>query len=187
MDAEIKKSQALNNVWAWGIALSPLVIGLLIYIFNPSDGYLFGIILVFWFVCIIGDSALLSDSGYKSPGWFWGLFLPPVYLWKRANVIGAKKIHFSAWIIAFALSFVFDYISYNDALGESACPIVSKILKDNLGDNSAECVKVNITGNITDNLYKGVATLNTGNEINITVEEKAGNMIYVRVPPQYLQ
>lgn len=200
MDSEVKENTPLNNIWAWVIAILPLAVSL-IFLGNMIffTEYYQGVILCSFIVlgiCVNLDVKALRDSGYNPPSLILGIIISPVYLWKRASIIGAKKIHFSAWVIALALTFVVDRFSYNDALAKAACPIVTKLLKDNLGTESAECVKVKIKDNVTDNFHKGIATLNNGNDINITIEEKTVksvierktyDMIYVRISNEYLQ
>ncbi|GAB2947492.1 hypothetical protein GCM10027094_31280 [Hafnia psychrotolerans] len=109
-----------------------------------------------------------------------------MYLWKRANVIGSSKLLIVVWIAALGLSLAVDSLNHESSISDTACPLVTKIIKESLGDDSAQCVKVKVTEKLTDSFYKATASLNNGNDINITIEEK-GDMIYVRIPPNYLQ
>lgn len=81
-----------------------------------------------------------------------------------------------------ALSMVFTGCG-NAEMEKSAVPVVTQILKEQLGSNSAECVTVEITGTITKGLYKANAILNNGNTIKITIQDK-GDQIYVTIPNQ---
>ena len=82
-----------------------------------------------------------------------------------------------------ALSMVFTGCGNNAQLEKGAVPVVTQIIKEQLGSNSAECVTVEITGTITKGLYKANAILNNGNTIKITIQDK-GDQIYVTIPNQ---
>lgn len=64
---------------------------------------------------------------------------------------------------------------------DGAKPLVDKILKDNLGDGAAKCLKVKITEKVDKNHYKATATLDNGNDINILIEHK-DDIIIVTIP-----
>lgn len=49
------------------------------------------------------DERKLKVAGQKSPV-NWLVFIVPVYLWKRADLLNQKKHYFWAWIAAFVLS-----------------------------------------------------------------------------------
>lgn len=65
-------------------------------------------------------------------------------------------------------------------LEESAVPVVNDILKEQLGDQAAQCVKVEISEKVTDKLYKANAILTNGNSIEITILDQ-GEQILVTV------
>ncbi len=79
-----------------------------------------------------------------------------------------------------------------DALGggdkalieESAVPIVTQIIHDELGEDGAECKAVEIVKEVTDGFYKAKATLANGNEIDITIERKGDDQIIVQIPTE---
>ena len=66
-------------------------------------------------------------------------------------------------------------------LEESAIPLVTDILKDELGSDAAKCVAVKITEKVSDKHYKAKATLDNGNDIKIMIEDR-DDMIYVTIP-----
>ncbi|HGU5839248.1 hypothetical protein [Escherichia coli] len=47
-------------------------------------------------------------------------------------------------------------------------------------------MKVTIQDKVTDKFYKATATLDNGNDINITIEMTGDENFYVRVPEYYL-
>lgn len=67
-----------------------------------------------------------------------------------------------------------------NVLEESAVPVVNDILKEQLGDQAAQCVKVEISEKVTDKLYKANAILTNGNSIEITILDQ-GEQILVTV------
>lgn len=91
-----------------------------------------------------------------------------------------KKIILLA-VMFVAVSMIFAGCGNNAQLEKSAVPVVTQILKEQLGPGSAECVTVKITGTITEKLYKAKAILNNGNTIKITIQDK-GDQIYVTIP-----
>lgn len=86
-------------------------------------------------------------------------------------------------VCAVLMSLIFTGCGNNSQLEESAKPVVTQILKEQLGSNSAECVSVEITGKITKGLYKAKAILNNGNTIKIVIQDK-GDQIYVNIPEE---
>ena len=66
-------------------------------------------------------------------------------------------------------------------LEESAIPLVTDILKDELGSEAAKCVAVKITEQVSDNQYKALATLDNGNDIKIMIED-CDDMVRVTIP-----
>ena len=68
-------------------------------------------------------------------------------------------------------------------LEKEAKPLVEKILRENLGENAAKCLKVKITEKVDKNHYKGTASLDNGNDIRIMIEYK-DDMLIVTIPEQ---
>ena len=65
---------------------------------------------------------------------------------------------------------------------ESAMPIVTELLHDQLGSDAAACKAVEIVKEVSEGFYKAKATLANGNELNITIELKGEDQIYVQIP-----
>ena len=128
------------------------------------------------------DAKQVKYAGAKKVSGWWGVFLIPVYFWKRDKSIRQQRIFFWAWLFSFFLAmgiiFAFDH-SY---LEDSARPLVTKIVREQLnGDTS--CVRVRVTKHVSDNHYRGIATMSNGETLRITIESR-GDMIYVTIPPQ---
>ncbi|MFB3633482.1 hypothetical protein ACE180_24000 [Escherichia coli] len=83
METQNQQTKPLNNAYAWLLALLPLFFG------APPDEYLnYAIVIggVAGLGFLVADRMALSDAGYEPPAILWGVFLLPVYLWKRATV-----------------------------------------------------------------------------------------------------
>jgi len=63
----------------------------------------------------------------------------------------------------------------------SAVPIVTQIIREELGEDGVECKAVKIVEEVTDGFYKARAILANGNELDITIE-KEGDQIFVSIP-----
>lgn len=183
MEKVIDPRKPHHDILAWALALAPLPLCL------ASDENVNKFLVVYWIIligCTIGDKINLKNSGYRPPSFFASILLPVIYLWQRCNVTGSKKILPLVWVIAAASPFIADYLSRDTLTADAACPIVTRIISERLGSNSSKCMKVKITEKVTKGFYKASATLDNGNDIDITIEEKGDDQIYVRIPPQYL-
>ena len=67
-------------------------------------------------------------------------------------------------------------------LEKEARPLVDKIISNNLGDAGAKCKKVKIKEKVSEKVYKGVASLDNGNEVTVYIEDN-GDSIYVQLMP----
>lgn len=183
MDVTITNSKPLKNYFAWGIVILPIIGSL------PPEKYdtaVTIIAIVALAILVAFDRKELEASGYTPPQLAWGIVFAPVYLWKRSNVTHSKKIHFFAWFVAVIISVVLVTYDDDNSIAETACPVVSQIIKENVGRDAAQCVKVSLGEKVTDKFYKATAMLDNGNDIDITIELQANDMVYVRVPSEYL-
>lgn len=180
----------IDNKFVWAIVAIP-IIGSIIQLI-PEILKLITVIqlALFYFVanttCCILDMKKLKAAGQKAPI-SWMVLIIPVYLWKRADLLNHKKHYFWAWIAVFISSVIID-IGINEAnveanIEETACPLVTNIIKEQLYQSSV-CKGVSITKQVSDDFYKAVATLDNGNDLQITIENKGDGMIYVRIPNQ---
>jgi hypothetical protein len=183
MEIDNLEKKSVKNLYAWLIAILPFVVS-----FPPEeyDNYVMVISFVVGIGLLVADRMNLTEAGYEPPSFLWGFFIPPVYLWKRATVLGSNRLLFIVWIVAFAASFFVYSFNTDSALEEAACPIVTTILKENNGSEASKCMKVTIQDKVTDKFYKATATLDNGNDINITIEMTGDENFYVRVPNYYL-
>lgn len=170
----------IDNRYIW-LAVAIPIIGTIIEI-TAGQNLFWLYILANTVVCYL-DERKLKTAGHKAPS-NWMVLLVPIYLWQRANLLGQKKYYFWAWIATFALSFPLATMGQADSLAESACPIVTQIIHEQLGEDGASCKAVKIDKEVTNGFYKATATLDTGNELLITIEKLKDNQIMVRIPPQ---
>jgi hypothetical protein len=169
----------VDNTFMWILVTIPLVSSLLDLALATT--LIFPAILANIALCVV-DERKLKKAGHKAPV-NWAVFIVPIYLWKRAELLNHKKYYFSAWVLVFALSIMLDINNVQGVLADSACPVVTDIIKEQLY-GTAKCMKVNIDSEVTTGFYKATAILDNGNELYITIEEQDDGMIYVQIPDQ---
>jgi hypothetical protein len=169
----------IDNKFMWILVAVP-IIGAIIDLIAGTVLFLPSIIANIA-LCML-DEKKLKAAGHAAPV-HWSVFIVPIYIWKRATLLNHKKHYFGAWVAAFVLSIFLDIGSTQAAIEEAACPIVTDIIKEQLY-GSARCMSVTIDKEVTTGFYKATATLDNGNELSITIEEKDNGMIYVQVPNQ---
>ncbi len=170
----------VDNRFAWLIVAIPLI-GLFIELMAGRE-LLKVYILLNVCACLL-DAKKLKSAGHEAPNTFWAMIIP-LYLWQRATILKQRRSHFYGWLIAFFLSILLTTgINYN-LLEESACPLVSQILKEKFGSTAAVCKAVKISEEVSGSFYKGIAYLNNGNELKITIEKKENDQIFVTIPYQ---
>ncbi len=169
----------IDNKFMWVLATVP-IIGAIIDLIAGTVLFLPSIIANIA-LCLL-DVRKLKAAGHAVPV-LWFVFLVPVYIWKRATLLNHKKHYFGAWVAAFVLSILIDIGGDQAAIEEAACPIVTDIIKEQLY-GSARCMGVAIDKEVTTGFYKATATLDNGNELLITIEERDDGMIYVQIPNQ---
>jgi len=167
----------VDNKYVWLVVVVPLV-GLIIELIVSQE--LVWIYLVLNIVLCVLDEHKLRSAGYETPNRFW-VFLIPVYLWKRAGLLKQKKYYFLGWIVAFILSIFLTTRVNQSIIEEYACPVVTQIIQEQFG-GQATCKAVRIDEEVIDGFYRATAILDNGNVLQITIEEKENNQIYVQIP-----
>ena len=165
--------------WAWAIVLVPLAGGILEWLVGAT---LLLPMLVANTVCAAVDTKRLREAGHRVPSalLLWGVFLVPVYLWKRSPLSRNGMLIFGSWFASVAVSFALSWQVYQRVeLEDAARPLVTQIIKDNGG--SARCTRVEITNNSGDGYYRAIASLDNGRYVNITIQ-KTRSMVYVEMP-----
>ncbi len=128
------------------------------------------------------DEKKLKSAGHKAPT-LWMIFIVPIYIWKRCTLLNHKKYYFGAWVCTFILSILLSIGGHQVVLEQTACPLVSDIIKKQLY-GSAECMDVTIDKGVKPGFYKATATLDNGNELRITIKEGRNGKIRVKIPNQ---
>lgn len=171
-------SADVDNRFAWALVGVQIIGALLSLLFNSDMGWFALIINVI--LCVI-DERRLKAAGYAAPETYWAVLIP-VYLWKRANLIGHSKNYFYAWIAGFVLLMLVSFMGSDSEIEEAACPIVTNIIHNQFYQK-ASCIAVAIDDEPKDDFYTATAYLDNGNQLDITIEKKQ-NHIMVRIPPQ---
>lgn len=83
METQNQQTKPLNNIYAWILAFMPFFFGV-----SPEEYTNYAIIIggVTTIGLLVADRMALSESGCEPPSILWGVFLLPVYLWKRATI-----------------------------------------------------------------------------------------------------
>jgi hypothetical protein len=63
---------------------------------------------------------------------------------------------------------------------EQACQLVTEIVHEQLNGGS-DCVDVKINDEVKDGFYRATATLDNGNDIDITIDNSKDDKNYVRI------
>lgn len=170
--------QDVDNKFVWWVVAVP-VIGVIVELIAGME--LVWLYIAANITCCVLDERKLKVAGHKAPT-NWMVFLVPVYLWKRASLLNQKKHYFWGWIAAFVISLFIGVGGHQAMLEESAVPVVSQLLEENLGAGVASCKVVEIDDEVSDGFYKATATLDNGNELRITIEERDDDQINVQIP-----
>ncbi|QOW62050.1 hypothetical protein [Treponema pedis] len=94
-----------------------------------------------------------------------------------------KKIFYYIFSAVIALFFILSFIlGVQNDIEESARPIVTTIIQEQLFATDIECEKVTIDETVSDGFYKATAILNNGAEIKITIKEMPNGQIQVVIP-----
>jgi hypothetical protein len=168
----------IDNRFVWALVAVQLTGGIVEYLSGISIWWAF---LIFNVGLCVFDEKRLKAAGHLAPQSFWAV-LVPVYLWKRAMLLNQNKNYFYGWLAAFAVSVLLGMVGGESALEDAACPLVTEIIHKQFYQSSS-CIAVTIDEKLKSGLYRASATLDNGNDINITIEKK-GKQIYVRVPQQ---
>lgn len=174
------KSQDIDNKFVWWVVAVPIIGSILELMFSGVFGAAAFLIYLIPNIALCAiDERKLKEAGHEAPSTFW-VILVPVYLWKRAKLLSQSKIFFFAWIVSFLISiFITDWAN-EDILAQSACPVVTDIIKEQFY-GQAECKAVTIDEKVSDNFYRATATLDNGNDLRITIEDR-DDSIYVVIP-----
>lgn len=168
----------MKNIWAWILAVSPLIL------FLPFDWTI--ILIVYWVVVIAVaylDRKEVVKQGWMAPSML-GVIIPAIYLRRRAVLTDSNMLQVVVWtLIIFASYFWADHQINQGYLEKAACGTVTEIMEKN--DNTAKCVKVTITEKVTDNFSKAKAILDNGRELNIAIKTQDNGSYYVTIPPQF--
>jgi len=122
----------------WALALSPLL-----FLF-PSDLWSIPGCVVLCLVILdlhvllkknghVDSNRLLAKHGYSVRSMrLWAVLVPPVYMFKRARLLGQKQIHWIIWVLAFALSLIIGIATSGG--GDNDAPAVQAVKTATVAD-----------------------------------------------------
>jgi hypothetical protein len=171
----------VDNRFVWLAVAVPLV-GVVIELAVGLDGgEALGVYLIANIVCCVLDERRLKAAGHEAPSSSWAI-LVPAYLWMRASRLKQKPLYFWGWIVAFAVSIMVGMGGDLAVIEESAVPLVTQIIQDEIGPDAPACKAVEILEEVSEGFYKAKATLDNGNDIDITIELRGEDELFVQIP-----
>jgi hypothetical protein len=179
-ESPFKFVQEHPDRFLWGLAIAPAItsgVALLIGL-PPLYGAL--CVLIPNILMALLDEKFLKRTNRPVPA-HWTVFVVPVYIWQRIKLTGLQKIAFYVWCAAFVASIYFNHLSSMRYLERTACGLVTEILHKNLGSGAAECVSVEIMREKSSGFYKAGASLDNGNDMDITIDTRKSGQIYVQL------
>ena len=169
-------ASAVDNTFAW---LTPVVVLVGTILEGVLNTTLFPLYIIANVTLCYFDERKLKAAGHRSPEG-WSVILVPVYLWKRSNCLGTGRKIFWSWITAFVLSLFMDTLFQEMHLENAAQPLVTRVIQEQLGVR-ATCLDVTIFETVSEGLHRATATLNNGNSLNILIEERGDDEIFVTI------
>ena len=179
-ESPFKSLQDNPDRYLWLLALAPLMASIVIYLFAIPPLYASIVLVVPNLVFAFMDEKLLKSTNRTVPA-HWTVFVVPVYIWQRIKVTGLDKRAMLVWCAAFACSVFTVQIAQQKYIEDAACKIVSDIVKKQLY-SEAECVGVSIKKETKSGFYKADATLDNGNDVDITIDTRKSGQILVQIP-----
>jgi len=159
------KGDPVNSVFAWLLVGVP-ILGVVIEANAASQAWpalaIVNTLLVYF------DRQQLQAARRKAPSFLWGLFLVPVYLWKRADLLRQSQAIFAVWCVVFVLSVIVPVPLGRDAIETTAKGVVTQIVRDQLR-GSARCTRVRITSDLGGGQYRGEADLTNGYTVPVFI------------------
>ncbi|PTU34206.1 hypothetical protein [Salmonella enterica] len=171
-----------QDIFAWCLAAVLPAIWVVLFLNFPQTVALI-IYMAVALIWVLLDRTNLMKQGVTSPSfvWFW---FPVVYLRQRDLMQGKPWRLMQVWLLCTVLSFVAIYLlnqrSGTENLAQSACNVVTKILRDEGFDE--RCISVtDMQEEVKGRFWRAQALLNTGVKEPVTIEVR-GRDIYVVLP-----
>jgi hypothetical protein len=171
----------VDNRFVWLAVAVPLVGVIVELATGLGGGEALGLYLIANIVCCVLDERRLKAAGHEAPSSSWAI-LVPAYLWMRASRLKQKRHYFWGWVVAFALSIMVGMGGDLAVIEESAVPLVTQIIQDEIGPDAPACKAVEILEEVSEGFYKAKATLANGNDIDITIELRGEDELFVQIP-----
>jgi len=170
----------VDNRFVWLAVAVPLVGVIVELATGLGGGEALGLYLIANIVCCVLDERRLKAAGHEAPNSGWAV-LVPAYLWMRAGHLKQKRHYFWAWVAAFAVSILVGMEGNLAIVEESAVPLVTQLLQDELGSDASACKAIEIVKEVSEGFYKAKATLANGNDIDITIERQGEDELFVQI------
>ncbi|EAO9251069.1 hypothetical protein P8F49_004779 [Salmonella enterica] len=171
-----------QDIFAWCLAaILPAIWVVLFLNFPQTVALIIYMVVALAWVLLDRTNLMKQDITPPSFVWFW---FPVVYLRQRDQMQGKPWRLMQVWLLCTVLSFVAIYLlnqrSGTENLAQSACNVVTKILRDEGFDE--RCIRVtDMQEEVKGRFWRAQALLNTGVKEPVTIEVR-GRDIYVVLP-----
>jgi len=128
---------------------------------------------------ILDEKALKSQDRVTPTNWL--VLIIPVYICQRLKLNGQKKNVFYIWVASFIFSAIVDSAGIDAVIEAEACELVTQIIHEQYYNTSTDCIGVKLGDEIGNNFYKATAVLTNGNTVDITIDLRKDDEIYVRM------
>ena len=138
--SQIASSRVPSNVYYWSLSAMPLLIGLtglaLSTALESSQALIVSLVaaLVANITLVVADSNELKKIGMSS-NVLLGILLIPVYLYRRAKLVGSPQIGLILWMVAISLSLLVESIGASNVGSLQSTERVESSIKTWLLDN----------------------------------------------------
>jgi len=164
----------IDQKYIWISVLIPSIVILIGNLIGADLSILFPLAFVFIYL----DRKELAKKGQENPPLVWILIFP-VYLWKRATLLNGDKNYFWAFFAAPVLALMLGTL-LSPTLESTAAELTTQILYEN-GMAGVECTSVSITGEPTNGVNFGTATLSDGGYAGIKIITNDEGDVYVEI------
>jgi len=126
------------------------------------------------------DRKELSKKNQEKPHLAWVLIFP-VYLWKRAELVGGDKNYLWAFFAIPVLAYFLAGGVSTSAIESAATDLTTQIIRENLGIYDVECTDVTIDEEVYEGNYSATASLSNGTYLTISIETNDAGDVYVEI------
>lgn len=178
-ESPFKFIQEHPDRYLWALGVIPIAGAILELILGIPAVFSIFVYIIPNILFSIMDEKELKKTNRVAPA-HWTVFVVPVYIWQRLKLNNQDKKIFWGWIVAFLISAMITGAMDEGAIEDSACNLVTEIIQEQF-NRDVQCVAVTIDDEVKSDFYRATATLDTGKDIDITIDTRKDDEIYVQI------